>query len=59
MIMAQMSEMRTKNRIKDCIENFREMEDEEGKEAIMRKVTLNSTIEESLPFIRQIPCSPG
>jgi hypothetical protein len=35
------------------------MEDEEGKEAIMRKVTLNSTIEESLPFIRQIPCSPG
>jgi hypothetical protein len=59
MIMAQMSEMRTKNRIKDCIENFREMEDEESKETIMRKVTPNSTIEEGLPFIRQIPCSPG
>jgi phage regulator Rha-like protein len=55
MIMAQMSEMRTKNRIKDCIENFREMEDEEGKETIMRKVTLNSTIEEALPFNAKYP----
>lgn len=60
MIMAQMSEITTKNRTQACIADFTDIEDEKGKETIMRKVIPYPTIEEGLPFIRQkIPCSLG